>query len=306
MKINTIKIGATIATGQYQNMQPSIELSDVDIKEGTEIGVSFVKDLFARFSEKGALNEKEVIQETRTTITTKSFNEDIDIEVEPIGHTYSHKGKDLTPVTIFIDKFYKKFDSDKMSEVTAKSWGVDQTELKDLWNENGNLSSSFGNVVHNAIEFYLKFRELGEEISEHKGLDYNYALPKHPVLRAIIEGYIAIETSKGEVIPEVLLTSTKNGLCGRADSIEIVNLKKKICRVGEIKVNIGSEEIDRNMKASAPFEKLPANKLTKYQIQDSVYANMLQEAGWTVEGVDIYVYENEWKHYPVDVLQVIN
>lgn len=299
-----VKFGATIPVAQYANLMPEIDMGEVGMEEA-EKGLDYIKSMFARFSEKGALNEKEVKEMIRQTISKKSFNEDIEVQYDPIAHTSTFKNKPLEHVTRYIDKFYKKFDSQKMSEVSAKAWGVEQGQVSDLWDSNGKLSSSFGTVVHNAIEFYLKFKDVGQAISDKKGLDYNYALPKHPILRSIIEGFIAIDKSKFQVLPEVFLTDVENGICGSADGVEIIDLENKICRITEYKVNVNSEEIDRNSKALAPFNLLPANKITKYQIQDSVYANMLQKRGWTVEGIDIYVYEDEWKHFEVEVLKVI-
>jgi hypothetical protein len=49
---------------------------------------------------------------------------------------------------------------------------------------------------------------------------------------------------------------------------------------------------------------LPPNKLSKYQLQLSVYARMLQLSGWEVEGLDAYVYEGEWKHYPMEIIKL--
>lgn len=301
MKIDKITIGGTIPVAQYANLMPEISMSDVSMQEA-EKGLDYIKSMFARFSEKGALNEKPVV---KVMATKKSFNEGLDIGFDPIAHVYEYDGKPLTAVTRYIDQFYKKFDSDRMSEVSAKAWGVEQKDVANLWEENARLSSDFGKVVHGAIEFYHKYKSLGNAISEKKGLEANYALPKHPVLRSIIEGYIAIDKSKGVIIPEALLTSIELGIGGHADMIEILNEKKKTCRIGDIKVNINSEEEKKDSKPLAPFDKLPANKLTKYQLQMSVYANLMEMSGWKVEGLDVYVYEDGWKHYKLDVLKVL-
>ena len=58
-KISKITIGATIATGQYQNIQPTFEITDItNEKEALDYGMKFVKELYARFSASGDLKER--------------------------------------------------------------------------------------------------------------------------------------------------------------------------------------------------------------------------------------------------------
>ena len=304
MKIDKITIGATIPVAQYANIMPEITMSDIDLNE-SEFGLNYIKQMFARFSEKGSLNDKEVKELIKQSIVKKSFNENIDINFEPVLHSYTYKGKTMKAVTEYIKKFYKQFDSEKISEASAKAWKVDKELLKELWEENGKLASLFGTLVHKGIENHYKFKDIGNSISNHKELEDNYAIPKHPILKSIIEGFINIDKAKSNVKSEVLLTDIENDLCGQTDILEIIDETKKICRIGDIKVNINSEEETKDYKPLPPFDKLPSNKLTKYQLQMSVYANMLQKSGWTVTGLDVYVYEDTWKYYKLDVLKVI-
>lgn len=156
-----------------------------------------------------------------------------------------------------------------------------------------------------ALEHYETHSYLGEEISSKRGAQDNYALPKHPLLRTIIEEFVRINKTKGKVLTEVLLTDVENGFCGHADRIVIVDEEKKICRVGDYKINVDAEAESTRDKPIKPFNNLPGNKITKYQLQMSVYANMLEKSGWTVEGLDIYVYEDGWKYFELPVLKVI-
>lgn len=303
MKIESLKVGATIPTQSYGNIQPEIILADVPLNEGTEYAMNFIKEMYARYSEKGSLIEKEVIL-ARAKI--KSFNEDVEIDYEPIYHTYSHGNNTLVSATEYIKKFFKEFDAETISSVLESKWKVPAQTIKELWNSNGELTSDFGNVVHKALEYYQKYKEVGSVISSQQGEDKNYALPKHPILREIILGLEEkTKDDNGSVVVEVLVSDIKNGICGRIDNLLIINEEKKICRVRDYKVNINSEDIDKNHKVLKPFDNLPSNKLSKYQLQLSVYANMLQKSGWTVEGLDVYVYEDEWKHYVLDVLDVV-
>lgn len=306
MKIDKLKLGATIPVQQYGNIMPEIEISSGGIGEDVlGAGMDIIKGLFAKYSEKGEITEKDIVYVT--CLAKKSFNEEgVVIDFEPIAHTYKYKDKPLQGATDFIKKFYKPFDVETIASVLESKWGVPAKVIKDLWESNGGLTSDFGNVVHKALEDYEKFSQYGEVISSAKGDEKNYCLPKHPILRAIIEGFITVnQTQKGKVVTEALISDVENGICGHADRVLILDEVKKICRIQDYKVNIDSEEIDKKYKVLEPFQDLPSNKLSKYQLQMSVYANMLQKSGWVVEGLDVFVYENEWKHYELGVLKVI-
>jgi len=306
---NGKKVGSLAESSSPESPQQSIlrMLKDGQSPKGKVIELMIPKatDTFKKtYKLSVEVSEQEVVE--KSTIESKiSFNEGVVVEFDPVPHTYTVEGKKLTSATGYIKKFYKDFDVERLSSASANSWGVEQSEVKELWDSNKKLAQQLGTLVHNSIEHYIKFKDLGAKISEKKGLDYNYALPKHPVIRSIIEGFIKIDKSKGKVYPEALLTSVEDGLCGHADLIDVIDADKKICRVGDFKVNVNSEEIDSRNKALAPFDYLPANKLSKYQLQMSFYANLLQKSGWTVEGLDVYVYENSWLHYNLQVLKVI-
>jgi hypothetical protein len=303
MKISEIKIGAVIPTGQYQNIQPEITISDInDLGEASKIGIEWIKGNFERFSEKGAITDKEI---SVTKILKKSFNEGIDVSFEAISHSYSYRGKNLTGATDYIDRFYKPFNAEVISKTSANAWGVDPTEVKNLWDSNGDLTSSFGTVVHKALEHYNNFQDVGAQIAKKKGISENYGMPKHPILQNIVKGFAEVNKTKGDTYSEVLVSNVEMGICGTADLILVVDAEKKICRVQDYKINVNSEETTSTLKALAPFNTLPANKLTKYQLQLSVYANLLEKSGWTVTGLDVFVYEDTWKHFELPVLQVI-
>jgi hypothetical protein len=64
MKIEKMIFGATIPTGQYANIQPSIEIiSDKEtdsVSDMKELGMDYIKDLYKKYSSVGELKESEV------------------------------------------------------------------------------------------------------------------------------------------------------------------------------------------------------------------------------------------------------
>lgn len=238
-------------------------------------------------------------------VKEKSFNESIELDYDKIGHIYTYNGKQLQSVTEYLKKFYSKFELEIIAKTCGKKWGVEPQAIIDLWDSNKESASYFGSAIHACLEHYEKYEHLGEVISKVREENENYAFPKHPLLKRIIQEFININPIKGQVMTEVLITDVKNGLGGRADRIVILDKEKKVCRIGDYKINVESDKIDKNLKPLEPFNTLPATKITKYQIQLSIYANMLQKAGWTVTGLDIYIYEDGWKYYDLPVIQVL-
>lgn len=307
MKIDRVKIGAVIPVQRYGNLQPEIEISSQDSGEDLiSAGMNVVKELFLKYSEVGGLEEKSFIPSVR--MIKKSFNEPgVEIGFEPIAHLYTDdKDKKLINATDYIKKFYKPFDVDTISSVLESKWGIPAKVIKDLWDANGNTTSSLGNLIDETLCYYEKFKDYGEVISSKQGVESNYCLPKHPILRKIVEEfYTLVKDGNSKIETQVLLTDIKNGFCGTADRLKIIDLDKKICRVQDFKVNIEADKVDSKLKVLSPFNDLPANKISKYQLQLSFYANLLQASGWTVEGLDVFVYEDIWRHFELPVLQVI-
>lgn len=294
--VKSISIGATIPTRQYENIQPVIELQDVPLEEGLEFGMNVIKSYISRLSQHGALVER------NATVKIKSFNEDVEIDFDPLTHSYFYNGVKLVSVTEFTSKFYKEFNSKIIAKTCAKSWEVPQEDIESMWESNGEMASELGTLVHKSLEHYYKFIEMGDKISLKNGKD-NPAMPKHPLLKKIIEEFKVLSPNTGNIKTEVLLTNVSLGICGMEDKLLITGTKK--CRLSDYKVNIDSEKEDKNMKALEPFNELPSTKITKYQIQMSIYANLLQKSGWEVEGMDVFIYEDIWKKFELPILTVI-
>lgn len=173
-----------------------------------------------------------------------------------------------------------------------------------IWESNKEASAKFGTAIHEALEHYEKHRKVGEQIAQIRDTD-NYALPKHPLLNSIIKEFVSINKIEGEVITEVLLSDVSSGICGHADRLVVQDWDRKIARIGDYKINVGAEDKSSKDKVYGAFAHLPSNKLSKYQLQMSIYANMLAKSGWTITGLDVYVYESGWKYHELEVLQVL-
>lgn len=296
-RVSKVSIRAVIPTYQYANIQPEIEMLNVGAQEGLDAGMQIIREMFAQYGE-NPLKVKPVVS---AVAKLKSFTEDVEVDFDPIGHTYSYNGQTLTGATTFIKRFYKEFDTAAISAACAKSWEVPAEDIQRLWKANGDITGEMGTLVHKVLEHYEKHKVMGAIIAAKNGKE-NPAKPKHPVLRRIVDEFEALEKPAGEIHAEVLVTDVKSGLCGQADRILVVGEKK--CRVQDYKVNVDSAKEEKNSKPLAPWDMLPPSKISKYQLQLSFYSNLLQRAGWEVDGLDVFVYEESWKHYELPVLAV--
>ena len=232
----------------------------------------------------------------------ESFNEGIKLSFNKADHRYVYQGKELVSGTKYIKKWISEFDAAFIAGKVADKYGVTPRQVEDYWAGGGDVSATFGTAIHNALEHYEKFRNLGSTIQLQKQLPHNPALPTHPFLRRIVEDFYKLPLMQGTVVPEALVTNVERGLCGFVDRLLITGPMR--ARVQDYKININSEAIDPNIKYLGIMKDLPKNKLSKYQLQLSFYARLLELSGWTIEGLTVFVFEDTWKQYDLPVLKL--
>jgi hypothetical protein len=251
-------------------------------------------------------------------ITKNSFSEpNVIVDFNDTKHIYNMRWeggcKVLKGGTTFIKRFYEPFDSKRVARQCSKYWGVSAQEIEDMWASNGAVAGQFGSVIHLALEHYINFQKVGQTITETrqasgKDVEGNYAMPKHPFLKKTITALNKLtdkldkQYGVQEVVAEALVTDSATGWGGLIDRLVIIDKEKKVARVQDYKVNIGAEKEESHSKPKAPFSHLPANKLTKYALQLSFYAAILKKHGWTIEGLDVFIYEDRWVHKTLDLI----
>ena len=202
-------------------------------------------------------------------------------------HTYhSTDGIKLLGASSYAKQFTKPFPKEAIINSLTIKWDMPASDIEKMWSINGEISNSYGTSVHAAMELWFRYRDKGKEIAKLKGDDYNYALPKNVYLRDIVLDFEEkFPDLHGEV--EATLSCVRKRMAGRTDFIHI--LGDKTCRVTDWKTN----------------NEMKDDKLVGYQHQLSYYADMLTEAGWTVEGLDIYYHDGDkWERIEMETLPV--
>lgn len=273
------KIEATIPVAQYGNIRPTFEVEE----SGDEaLAMEELKSLWNRYGE-SPLKEKGVVAGTQAVKLTTFTGEEV--MWHEATHTYTDmSGKVLLSGSKYAEQKSPKFDMEMILPKTAKSWGVVEADLKDVWRINSEISTHWGSAIHQALELYHRYHALGNKVMEHKELEQNYVLPKNPFLRNIVESFV--DEYGADALSEVLVSDVASGMAGTIDRLS-VNGKK--VRIGDYKTNA---EMDKK-------------KMLKYQKQLSFYAHILNNKGYEVEGLDLYyINDDGWSLETLEVLEL--
>lgn len=299
----TFKLTAVIPTAQYANLQPEIETEGESYEEAQELALTRMAELWNRVCEPG--KELKVGQKINIPTVANSYERvlsdltGVELLFDKVAHKYTDAdGFEYLSGSVFSGRYKNKFDADAISANVANKYDVPQQEVKDMWSLNGEVSTSLGTAVHNALELYGKYLQVSLKT---KGTNES-ALTKNPIIKPIVESFFAGKEDENALY-EVFVADETYGLCGFIDRLLIVDKDRKICRVQDYKTN---HNINKSETILPPFKGVvPSTTLGAYWLQLSFYAFILQQHGWTVEGLDIFNWEgNEWKKYTNDVVDI--
>lgn len=193
------------------------------------------------------------------------------IEFDEPTHKYTLDGKKLISATTFIDLFATKFDS--TGEILTKcaiKEGVSEKVLKKRWNDKRDKAARIGTKIHSCIEYYLntgkikknKYSEIVKHFSQYK--------------------------FQGKLFSEIRIWDADLGICGTADLLEVLSNKIIIRDFKSNEKKPTDYSFGKYMKY--PISHLPDSKITKYELQISLYLYILSSKyGYEIgEGNCIY------------------
>lgn len=90
-----------------------------------------------------------------------SFEQDSDLQFEPHEHIYIYKGHyTLDAVSTVVNKFFKPFESFRISFEMSMKKRIDQHELLEEWDYQGQYAREIGTFMHSQIEAYFSHEEI--------------------------------------------------------------------------------------------------------------------------------------------------
>lgn len=301
----TVKLTGVIPTAQYANLQPEIEAQGKSYEEAQELALSRMTEIWNRVCEPGKeLNVAKPVGNA-TPAQTNSYDKVVcevsgtQILFDKVAHKYiDNNGEQYLSGSIFSSRYKSKFEAETIAGAFGKKHDVSPSDVLDMWKLNGEVSTTLGTAVHNALELYGKYLQLSLKT---KGTNES-ALSKNELLRPVVESFFKGREEENAWY-ETFIADDVHKLCGSIDRLLIVDEEKKVCRVQDYKTNA---DINKAQTILPPFKGVvKSTSLGAYWLQLSFYAYILQQHGWTVEGLDVFNYEGgEWKTYSSDVVDI--
>lgn len=304
-EIVTFELSGTIPTADFGNLEPKVVGQGQNNEEAREDALRQMEELWNRTCMPG--RELKVAKQVANLVPaqTNSYEKVVcevsgaEVLFDEAAHKYTDsEGRRYLSGSTFASRYKNKFEADLIGGRMAKKFDVPTEDILGMWSLNGNVSSSLGTAVHNALELYGKYLQLSLKT---KGTNES-ALTKNELLRPVVESFFAGRENE-DARYEMFVADKNHLLCGFIDRLVIVDAKNKVCRVQDFKTNAS---INKSETIKAPFNGVvPSTTLGSYWLQLSFYAFILKEAGWTVEGLDIFNYEDgKWKTYSTDVVDI--
>lgn len=258
--------------------------------------------------------------------TLKSELTGVEVQYDDAAHSYTINGKKLMSGSKFHKQFYKEFDKDAALEMVVNAYPAAkgrEAELRDMWDINSKASTNWGNAVYHALENYYSHKSIGNIT---RGIDkktgqpkVHKALNKNPILKHVVESFIATRPEYEDVMCEPFIASDAFGICGFIDRLLFVDRAKKIVRIQDYKTDNDILEAEYQKTDSIFYKKIlndkgkPDNtRVTMHRLQLSFYAFILEQYGYTVEGTDLFWLnpvklmsgENPWETFSHEVINL--
>jgi hypothetical protein len=260
-----IKFTATVPVVQYGNIQPEIEVKAKTIEEASSIAETYIKTIWNRYVENGKQLSVGNIERLQAWLGGE-------IDYDSDKHQYSWERVPYMNASRYAESLKAPFDGQIIAEKMAAKIDGKPEKILAMWNLKGQASRDFGSAIHAGLQLREQYRELSES------LDKTYHIHDNPIIKEAVDAFFKDHDSE-EALNEILVVDHAAKRAGTIDRLLVTGKNK--CRVQDFKTGATVKDIKT------------------YWIQLKFYSEMLENLGWTVEGLDIFHYENngKWKTY---------
>ena len=181
--------------------------------------------------------------------------------------------------------FAPEFDPRYPAKAVAKSTGTTFDDVISIWENNRDLSSAYGTLIHESLEKYLKYAPVLRKIDENKEREHTAKNWMPEALGEIVDKFVATSGIKESDNVEVRIKhGTRTGIVDLLllDGKEFTLMDYKIMpKVKEVKYKVFGKE-------------------TKYTIQQSFYADIIEDCGYKCRGIFLWNWDGkDWKKIPL-------
>ncbi len=176
---------------------------------------------------------------------------------------------EYTPVSTWLKQYIPEFERESISTAIANRDGRKQDEVLAQWDMKGEYSRNWGNAVHGAIEYWIKYGEM----------------PSSPILESVILSLDDVLGKDNKLISERMVWSNTELVAGTIDLIEVVGDKE--VKIHDIKTT--ADLYKMHGKLLDKFGELGNSPIEKFRLQLSKYKQLFEEMNPKVEVVGISV-----------------
>jgi ATP-dependent exoDNAse (exonuclease V) beta subunit len=186
---------------------------------------------------------------------------------DPVKHTYIlSDGVSLPSATTYAKKFFKEFDSLKISEAYARKNNLNQQDVLDMWEAKRNKSAEFGTKCHKYAEDCIDLYKIHKAENCFLEPSNNHEIGIRDKLSEIVNNYDIV----GQ---ELILFSREMHLAGTAD---LLLSDKDTLYICDWKTNEEIKTSNKYQKALDCLYTYDDCEYTKYMLQLNLYLKMIQ------------------------------
>lgn len=203
--------------------------------------------------------------------------------------THEYQDEDRQPYlsgSTFAHQFVRPFDSEGVAKKTAEKRGVAAEDILSMWDMKKECSLDYGTTVHKAVEMAIKFGEM----------------PNNAHLAALAQDALDILAGR-EAVSEQFVLSTNLKACGIIDAL-VKGSKPKHVTIVDFKTGDVFKKQSLTPEARELWD-LKNEMLSVYQLQLSFYACILEDCGYTIDGLEVWAEGAEaWDVFKLKQLDV--
>lgn len=222
-------------------------------------------------------------------------------------HEYKVKGKKLTSVTTFIEKFFNEFDVEAISKKVAIKRLKEEGITKDT--SGLDFKDYLDEAVKSVLAEWQESRDVGTEVHQQIEDWYNSRKePTHIKAKMGVNWSILSELNGYDEYPEAKIYSEELGLAGTIDLLQIDDgdqYTKPRVWIVDWKTNKKLSNNNPWQATKGVVSHLHDCHIVKYSLQMSLYAYILErDYGMIVEGLSlVHLKEDGYKEIKCDYLK---
>jgi len=194
---------------------------------------------------------------------------------------FPEEGDKLVSGSQFAGRYKPEFKREMILNAISYKHKIPTEDIERQWELKRQASLDLGNAVHGALELRGESYRTGGPV----------ATCGHSWLQSVTDAFYSDLTRKEEeCLHEAFVISEEHKACGLVDRVVIHSWEDRTLSIGDYKTN--ADLYKGQGKLLKPFSHMKNNPLSAYEIQLNFYAEIVEQAGWTVEGLEVFWLRN--------------